>query len=86
MTWPRQSRRRPKLRIEAELGNQLDSGEALWESHALTPHACGSPLPSAPRGADRVPYATSSQSRRTSGALRRSAGVPSNTIWPWPMT
>ncbi|HMH77047.1 MAG TPA: hypothetical protein VK547_10520, partial [Candidatus Udaeobacter sp.] len=27
-------------------------------------------------------HATSSQSRRTSGAPRRAAGVPSKTIWP----
>src|SRR5689334_8333157 len=29
---------------------------------------------------------TSSHSWRTCGLAARSAGVPSNTIWPWPMT
>jgi len=43
-------------------------------------------LPAVQRRAGRAPYATSSQSRRTSGAPRRSSGVPSNTIWPWPIT
>ena len=37
------------------------------------------------RAARHLPY-TSSHSRRTPSARRRSAGVPSNTIRPWPIT